>query len=228
MNIYEKLVKIQNELKVPKQHFNNFGKYNYRNAEDILEALKPLHEKYKVCQIITEKIESIGERYYISANIQLIDIEKPESCINSTSQARESLSKKGMDDCQLSGSTSSYAIKYALRDMYMIDDTKEIDSIDNAKKITRAHKELDNVLHEESPIEQEAKTDPRIGYIEYMNQFGKHYPDDMQAAIDKILFKGELTTELFNRLIMSYDNCITNETYDSYTKFKTKNNGETS
>lgn len=114
MNIYEKLLNIQNELKAPKNQRNNFGNYNYRNCEDILEAVKPLNKKYKAALTVTDRIQLIGDRYYVEANALLYDIEKPEDKIIVQASAREPQDKKGMDSSQVTGATSSYARKYAL------------------------------------------------------------------------------------------------------------------
>lgn len=127
MSIYSKLVQVQNELKAPKGQYNSFGKYNYRNQEDILEAVKPLLLKHNLTLMIKDTIELIGERYYIKATCVLIDTESGETLEN-TALARESEDKKGMDASQVTGSTSSYARKYALNGLFLIDDTKDADT----------------------------------------------------------------------------------------------------
>ena len=126
--IYEKLLNIQNELKAPKSQFNDFGKYKYRNAEDILESVKPLCFKYKATLTLSDEIVLIGERHYVKATATLTDIEKPELKIWTTAYAREEESKKGMDGSQVTGASSSYARKYALNGLFNIDDTKDSDS----------------------------------------------------------------------------------------------------
>ena len=126
--IYEKLLNIQNELKAPKSQFNAFGKYKYRNAEDILESVKPLCFKYKATLTLSDEIVLIGERHYVKATATLTDIEKPELKIWTTAYAREEESKKGMDGSQVTGASSSYARKYALNGLFNIDDTKDSDS----------------------------------------------------------------------------------------------------
>ena len=127
MNIYEKLMNIQKELKAPKCQYNSFGKYKYRSCEDILESVKPLLEKYKVTIILTDKLEQIGERYYIRAKAILIDTESNNS-IENTAYAREEETKKGMDGSQITGASSSYARKYALNGLFGIDDNKDSDT----------------------------------------------------------------------------------------------------
>lgn len=128
MNIYEKLTSIQVNLKAPKCQENKFGGYKYRSCEDILEALKPKLQENKVTMFITDSIEQVGNRVYIKATITLVNIEKPEETIVTTAFAREEESKKGMDNSQLTGASSSYARKYALNAMFAIDDTKDPDN----------------------------------------------------------------------------------------------------
>lgn len=133
LTLQERLLKVQSELKVPKNQFNSFGSYNYRNAEDILEAVKPLLDKYKLTCIITDKIKNIGERYYIESTVS---IQSGDQVLKVSAQARETESKKGMDEAQVTGSASSYARKYALNGMFLIDDTKDADSQDNSQSKT--------------------------------------------------------------------------------------------
>ena len=126
MNVYEKLIAIQSELKAPKSQYNNFGKYAYRNCEDILEALKPLLKEHKSTIYISDEIVTVLERFYVKATVTFIDAETGEKITN-TAYAREEESKKGMDGSQVTGASSSYARKYALNGMFAIDDTKDSD-----------------------------------------------------------------------------------------------------
>ena len=134
----EKLLQIQPELKAPKNQKNTFGGYNYRSCEDILEAVKPLLVKYGVLLTITDEVENIGERYYIKATASLRScdsiIEAQELIIENTAYAREAVDKKGMDDSQITGTASSYARKYALNGLFLIDDTKDADTDEHAKQ----------------------------------------------------------------------------------------------
>lgn len=134
MTIYEKLSAIQSELKAPKNQYNSFGKYNYRNCEDILEAVKPLCGKYKAVCTIGDEVTLIGERYYIKATARLIDVESPADKIENTAYAREEAEKKGMDGSQVTGASSSYARKYALNGLFAIDDTKDSDTTNTGGK----------------------------------------------------------------------------------------------
>lgn len=119
---------IQRKLKVGKNNNNSFGGYNYRNCADILEAVKP-HLPDGFFVLLSDDVVLIGDRYYIRATAKLsngVDVS-----YESTAFARESFSKKGMDDSQITGSASSYARKYALNGLFAIDDTKDADGMDN-------------------------------------------------------------------------------------------------
>lgn len=132
MNIYEKLLKIQTELKAPKNQRNSFGGYDYRSCEDILEAVKPLCEAHNVVLNISDEIVKVGERYYVRATATLVDLEDQKegtiATIENVAYAREEENKKGMDASQVTGATSSYARKYALNGLFCIDDTKDADT----------------------------------------------------------------------------------------------------
>jgi len=124
-SLKSKLMHIQTELKAPKNLYNSFGKYHYRNAEGIQEALKPFEEKYGVIVTISDEIVEVGGRVYVKATATITD---SEESISVTAYAREALDKKGMDDAQVTGATSSYARKYALNGLFLLDDTKDVDT----------------------------------------------------------------------------------------------------
>jgi hypothetical protein len=127
----EELIKIQSELKAPKSQRNSFGNYNYRNAEDILEAVKPLLASNGCILTLTDTIELIGNRFYVKATARLSN---GKETIEVCSYAREEESKKGMDGSQISGASSSYARKYALNGLFLIDDTKDSDATNTHDK----------------------------------------------------------------------------------------------
>ena len=127
MSVYEKLSKVQSELKAPKGQYNSFGKYKYRSCEDILEAVKPLNAKHGVVLTVGDEVVEISNRFYVKATATFVDIESGEKIIN-TALAREDDSKKGMDGSQITGTASSYARKYCLNGLYCIDDTKDADT----------------------------------------------------------------------------------------------------
>lgn len=127
MSVYEKLSKVQSELKAPKGQYNSFGKYKYRSCEDILEAVKPLNAKHGVVLTVGDEVVEISNRFYVKATATLVDIESGEKIIN-TALAREDDAKKGMDGSQITGTASSYARKYCLNGLFCIDDTKDADT----------------------------------------------------------------------------------------------------
>lgn len=116
---------IQSELKVPKGNYNDYGRYSYRNCEDILEAVKPLCAKHDCVLTLTDRILVIGERYYVEATATL---KTPRNVFETKACAREEEKKKGMDASQITGAASSYARKYALNGLFCIDDTKDADA----------------------------------------------------------------------------------------------------
>lgn len=122
---------IQHKLKAPKGQYNSFGKYNYRSCEDILEGVKPLLKEHNLALLIDDEIVQIGERYYVKATTKITD---GREIVSATAYAREPDTKKGMDESQITGATSSYARKYALNALLCIDDTKDADTMDNSKK----------------------------------------------------------------------------------------------
>ncbi len=136
MTILEKLQKIQVELKAPKNQRNNFGKYNYRSAEDILESVKPFEAKYKVVFKITDELKELGGHVYVDSEAKVIDTESidRESSISSTAQAIIDFTAKGMQMPQRTGAASSYAKKYALGNLLLLDDTKDSDATNNHSK----------------------------------------------------------------------------------------------
>ena len=125
------LNKIQTELHAPKGQFNKFGNYKYRSCEDILEGIKPLLKETGAILTISDEVVQVGDRYYIKATATLSD---EESHVFATAFAREPESRKGMDDAQVSGATSSYARKYALNGLFCIDDAKDADTMDRPEE----------------------------------------------------------------------------------------------
>lgn len=124
-NLLEKLIEVQSELKAPKGQFNSFSNFNYRSAEDILEAVKPLNVSRGLLLTLTDEPVLIGDWHYIKATATITD-GTDSHVINA--YARESENKKGMDHSQITGAASSYARKYALNGLYLIDDTKDADT----------------------------------------------------------------------------------------------------
>jgi hypothetical protein len=142
----KELIAIQQELKAPKAHRNTFGNYNYRNCEDILEAAKPLCKKYDVMLTVSDEMVMLGERYYIKATAT---ISNKDNSVSVSAFAREAETKKGMDESQITGTASSYARKYALNGLFLIDDTKDADTDENKKESENKAKAGFNMATEE-------------------------------------------------------------------------------
>ena len=187
MNIYEKLLKVQTELKAPKSQYNSFGKYNYRNAEDILEAVKPLQAAVNALTLLSDEISLTGERYYVTATAKFIDVESGET-IEVKANAREELDKKGMDASQVTGASSSYARKYALNGLFAIDDTKDSDATnigDNgAKKPSEQPKPTG--WSSDLPFPEIKPTDGREKIISVILGGNKEYIDRLKAKTENL------------------------------------------
>lgn len=180
-----KLTELQQELKAPKNQRNNFGNYNYRSCEDILEALKPLLVKFGATLTISDEIVMIGDRYYVKATAKL-NFNKEEN-YEASAYAREADTKRGMDDSQITGTASSYARKYCLNGLFCIDDTKDADT-DEFKKSTE---KADEKAKTKKPVYKidfnevrerlkEIKTIPELNLY-----WGMLSPSDKQAEILK-------------------------------------------
>ena len=143
MEIYEKLNKIQSELKAPKGQYNKFGKYSYRSCEDILEALKPHLLKNGCVVTLTDDMQFIGDRYYLKATATITDAESGKS-VSNVALAREDKERAGMSESQITGTASSYARKYALNGLFLIDDTKDADT-------DAYHEQTTGEKHKEEP-----------------------------------------------------------------------------
>ena len=127
-SFYERLATVQVALKVPKSQQNSFGNYSYRSAEDILEAVKPLLPENRLTLLLSDDVVNIGQRFYVRAHARVVDTLNPETFHEVTAFAREDEDKKGMDGSQITGTASSYARKYALNGLFLIDDTKDADT----------------------------------------------------------------------------------------------------
>lgn len=146
------LTKIQQELKAPKNQRNNFGGYNYRSCEDILEALKPLLDKHDATLTISDEIVLVGDRYYVRATAKLVS---EKETYTTSAYAREAENKKGMDESQITGTASSYARKYCLNGLFCIDDTKDADTNEH-KKQTAGAPEATGKIYKKSGLDFDA------------------------------------------------------------------------
>lgn len=212
MNIYEKLLKAQVELKAPKGQYNSFGKYKYRSCEDILEALKPVLDKLKLTLFISDEIVEVGGSYklekkdetvetvetvgrkYVKATIILVNIEKPDEIIETSALAREEETKKGMDGSQITGASSSYARKYALNGMFMIDDTKDSDSTNTHGKEekTEAERKKEAIEAINKLADTEEKTEKVFDMIAKFNKNSllDCTPEELKKVYTEIKKKG--------------------------------------
>ena len=170
-NIYEKLLSVQTMLKAPKNQYNAFGKYNYRNCEDILEAVKPLCKEVKAVVLLTDDVVMIGERYYVRATAMFIDVES-EHQLQVTAYAREEETKKGMDGSQVTGASSSYARKYALNGLFDIDDTKDSDGTNTHGKDENPEKEKAPSPTKKTPPKQDKPKTTRELLIDKLKEKG--------------------------------------------------------
>lgn len=136
MTILEKLQRVQLELKAPKNQYNSFGKYKYRSAEDILEAIKPFEEKYSVLFKISDELREVAGKVFVHSEAKVIDLDVTdrESSISSTAQAIIDFDAKGMQMPQRTGAASSYSKKYSLGNLLLLDDTKDSDAINTHGK----------------------------------------------------------------------------------------------
>jgi len=177
----DKLLSIQAKIKVPKNQFNKFGKYYFRNLEDILEAVKPYLVEHKLTLLLDDEIVNVGNHNYIKATATLSD---GKESISAYAYAREAEQQTGMQDAQLTGSTSSYARKYALNGLFAIDDTKDADSQDNTPKAAK------------KPVQ--AKQDPlavaKNNLQKALKSFGHDNEVKMKVAIEKVLKKPTVDT----------------------------------
>ena len=147
------LTDIQTELKAPKNRFNRFGNYKYRSCEDILEAVKPLLKEHKATLTIRDEIVEVGGRVYVKA---IVTFNAGDENAEVTAFARESESKKGMDDSQITGTASSYARKYALNGLFLIDDTKDADTEEFTQQSKDAEKTQETAAKKIGKVKAEA------------------------------------------------------------------------
>lgn len=173
----EKLIKIQTELNCPKSQRNNFGNYNYRSCEDIFEAVKPLLKENGLTLRLTDELVNIGERYYIKATAILSD---GTETIENVAYAREEETKKGQDGSQITGASSSYARKYALNGLFLIDDVKDSDSTNTGEITTKEEaRNLKLTFGKHAGRTIGELVDEESSYINYLFQHGT--PDIKKA-----------------------------------------------
>lgn len=198
------LQKIQAELKAPKGQYNSFGKYAYRSAEDILEAVKPLLKKNKAELILSDEIVEVGGRIYVKATAML-NADGEKAVVNA--YAREPEQKKGMDESQITGTASSYARKYALNGLFLIDDTKDADTDEYKHTQNNAPKQQKKPKQQKNPNEKiNAKT------VETLEALIAQTNSDRSAML-----------EYYN--VDKLEDMTADMARDAYTKLKGKANG---
>lgn len=186
-NIYEKLRNAQVELKAPKGQYNSHGRYNYRSAEDILEEVKPINQKYGLTLTISDDIVQVADRVYVRATAVLTD---GKETLRVTAFAREVSERKGMDGSQITGASSSYARKYALNGLYLIDDTKDADTDEQQIERTMRYNQ-DKSAHknmQQPPSEAERVKDVEKAYIKVCDTLIAQH-NGTQVAIEKHIEK---------------------------------------
>lgn len=186
MQISKALIAIQSELKAPKNQYNSFGKYKYRSAEDILEAVKPLLEKHNANLYMSDEIIAVADRIYLKTTATFTD--NDGNTIQTSACARESLDKKGMDDSQITGTASSYARKYCLNGLFLIDDTKDADT-DEYKQQTTAKKEEQDERPTFDEVRAKLKTlDNSFKINSYAKEIAPYFTTEKQKAIISQMF----------------------------------------
>lgn len=194
MSINEKLTTIQKALKASKKEKNDFGGYMYRTIESIFEALKPLLEKEKVSLTLSDDIVQIGDRYYIKATAKLFD---SEGSVEVSAYAREPLTKKGTDESQITGAATTYARKYALTGMFLLDNSEnDPDSEQYQKKIAK-----NTAKEEKSQDERIAAYQDFIGTCKKAKLSAKKVAADLGLSGESTKEEYETATEGLKQLI---------------------------
>ena len=192
--VHTLLAEIQKELKAPKGQRNNFGKYNYRSAEDILEAVKPLSSKRALSVTISDEVVEVGTRIYVKSTVKL---SSDSDSIEAVAFAREPEDKKGMDSAQVTGATSSYARKYAMNGLFAIDDTKDADATnvgsDDAPqpKSAPVKRQAPVAKAAVSEAKEENIMDKAVGYIKQAADKHKAF-DSIMKKYESSLTQGQI------------------------------------
>lgn len=183
-NFSERLTELQNELRAPKSQYNSFGKYNYRKCEDILEAVKPLLHKYRMCLTISDNMVMMGSRHYVVSKCSLIGWEETEGASTyCEGWAREESEKKGMDESQITGAASSYARKYALNGLFLIDDTADSDTTNTTEK---KPSQKETTKQQSGGAPQPSIMDSAVNYIKSSNNKASAYEAVIKKHGDKL------------------------------------------
>lgn len=207
MNIFEQLANVQQALKAPKDQRNNFGNYNYRSCEGILEAVKPLLAKNDLALTLTDEMVQVGDRIYVKSTATVFPIADSDGdvCVSVSGFAREEENKKGMDSSQITGAASSYARKYALNGLFCIDDNKDSDA-------TNTHGKADDPIEQPKEATKEAPKEPQFkcevcGNVltPYKGKDGKNVSLRAHAERSKELYGQVLCIDCIKKLNESKD-----------------------
>ena len=207
MAVHEKLKEIQTMLKAPKNLYNSYGGFSYRNAEGIYEAVKPLLNQLNMTLIINDSVQNVGTKNYIKATAYLTDCETGEQLF-SCALAREAETKKGMDDSQITGTASSYARKYALNGLFLLDDTKDEDS-DECRK----YKENKSKAESAEPTQSAAFKPATAQQIHKINEYIMAYAGMCEGASE-----GDIWNALKKKYGFTKQSDISKELADQITK----------
>lgn len=204
MKIYKKLLEIQKKLQSPKGQYNAFGKYKYRSCEDVLQTLKPFLAEQGLTLMLSDQLENIGERFYISAEAVLVDNETGET-IKTKAYAREEETKKGMDGSQITGASSSYARKYALNGMFLIDDNKDSDDTNTGNEKADENKKNE-------PKKELTENELRKAYIDTINKYQKYFKAEIKKLLEDGAFEiSDVPTENLKALATKIKEKIKND-----------------
>lgn len=207
MVVHKKLKEIQTMLKAPKNLYNSYGGFSYRNAEGIYEAVKPLLNQLNMTLIINDSVQNVGTKNYIKATAYLTDCETGEQ-LSSCALAREAEAKKGMDDSQITGTASSYARKYALNGLFLLDDTKDEDS-DECRK----YKENKSKAESAEPTQSAAFKPATAQQIHKINEYIMAYAGMCEGASE-----GDIWNTLKKKYGFTKQSDISKELADQITK----------
>ena len=207
MAVHEKLKEIQTMLKAPKNLYNSYGGFSYRNAEGIYEAVKPLLNQLNMTLIINDSVQNVGTKNYIKATAYLTDCETGEQLF-SCALAREAETKKGMDDSQITGTASSYARKYALNGLFLLDDTKDEDSDE-----CREYKENKSKAESAEPTQSAAFKPATAQQIHKINEYIMAYAGMCEGASE-----GDIWNTLKKKYGFTKQSEISKELADQITK----------
>lgn len=208
---YESLAKVQAELRATKDMYNNFGGYKYRSAESILASVKPLLAAKGLVVRLTDEVLAIGDRYYVKATCYVTD---GKTTVETSALAREPLDKKGMDQAQVTGSSSSYARKYALSGMFGIDDSKaDPDNPENHEDNPECQKREEKIQHDKEVMARKAAENikAKLAGINDLPALIKFYTANQKALQPHLALFSERKKELIEGIATTVAACSTTE-----------------